>query len=294
MGASLSLGQIMRTWVWLTAQLVDCSLSYLQSVNIFAGSTYLFTVGWHGPGFQWASCHPNISSFATTCRNPWLFQNATWARFAQPTVCDIANVSASGLALSTDNFDAEFVNGVHVSFLQKHNKVLGPAWCQHLYCYWINVKCTPSRHFYTFLHKTNCLDYKHKETSVNCGRISHSETNPFVKLCGWAGHLWGTDQNLLTQCCQIWPHPRRALLLHLQKWGPWCGTPGNMAMHKEICYMHRIEIWCLGPWASCDILCDNNPSAQSEVGDWVNTKSHRFTLSTGYIAVSFQIPASSG
>ncbi len=25
-------------------------------------------------------------------------------------------------------------------------------------------------------------------------------------------------------------------------------------MHKEICYMHRIEILCLGPWASCDIL----------------------------------------
>ncbi len=39
----------------------------------------------------------------------------------RPTVHDGAIVSASGLALSTDNFDAEFVNRVHVSFLQKHN-----------------------------------------------------------------------------------------------------------------------------------------------------------------------------
>ncbi len=121
MRASLSLGQRTRAWVWLIAQLIDCSSSYLQSVNTLVDSTYLVTVGWHGPCSQWASYHPDIFSYATTCRNPLLFQNATGARYMPPSACNVAIIFVSVLVLSTDNFVTKFVNGVRVSFLQKHN-----------------------------------------------------------------------------------------------------------------------------------------------------------------------------
>ncbi len=35
--------------------------------------------------------------------------------------------------LSHDNFITKFVNGVHISFGQKHNSGEDPAWCEHFY-----------------------------------------------------------------------------------------------------------------------------------------------------------------
>ncbi len=55
------------------------------------------------------------------------------------------------------------------------------------------------RHFYMVLCSKNYQDYRHKETSVKCGRITlpfisawTNKQNPFVELFGWADLLQGT------------------------------------------------------------------------------------------------------